>query len=250
MQAQALLGHWTDRYPLTYTSTGRSMKILSFSILTNSQSSLHLIHDRTRSSYFGSCTLFTHALYHGRHTFSSPLVALPGDTGPSMDGEGETMRRWSSFIGNTGCCLAMETAAGTGPTAAGEGELAGYPSNWRMQWLRWDVRWVLVGWSNPFRKPVTSTAQWRNPARNRSAYEASGLVVNWFWWRRVCKWRTVSSRMSAFSSLATFSPSCVAKGWKERRKRFSWVSQVKGLFSGMSVKTKDKLSNGFNWNLY
>jgi hypothetical protein len=53
----------------------------------------------------------------------------------------------------------------------------------------------------------TSAAQWVKPARNLSAYAASGVKPRECWRRSLCRWRTVSSRMSAFSSLLTFSPS-------------------------------------------
>lgn len=52
----------------------------------------------------------------------------------------------------------------------------------------------------------TSLAQVVNPARNLSA-SITGLAASFFWLFSFCRWDTVSSRISAFSNLETFSPS-------------------------------------------
>lgn len=54
---------------------------------------------------------------------------------------------------------------------------------------------------------VTSWAHCENPARNLSAYDCSCGIISWFWRFRLCRYLTVNSRISAFSSLETFSPS-------------------------------------------
>uniref|UniRef100_A0A182ITU6 Uncharacterized protein n=1 Tax=Anopheles atroparvus TaxID=41427 RepID=A0A182ITU6_ANOAO len=77
------------------------------------------------------------------------------------------------------------------------------------RWPRCVISFVPSLMSTPgveARQRETSLAACVNPARKRSA-SMTGLAARRCWRRSLCRWRTVSSRMSAFSSLATFSPS-------------------------------------------
>lgn len=80
-------------------------------------------------------------------------------------------------------------------------------SMWFMQLFKCFMIGTDVSWSTTFKKFDTSAAQWRKPALNFSAYVFSVRIPKIFWRRNVCKWRTVNSKISAFSNLATFSPS-------------------------------------------
>lgn len=88
-------------------------------------------------------------------------------------------------------------------------------SMWFKQVAKCLTTCIDVSWSKTFKNVLTSAAQCRNPALNFSAYEFFACDPNWFWRRRACKWCTVSSRMSAFSNFATFSPSC----WNGSKKK-------------------------------
>uniref|UniRef100_A0A8W7P5E5 Uncharacterized protein n=1 Tax=Anopheles coluzzii TaxID=1518534 RepID=A0A8W7P5E5_ANOCL len=77
------------------------------------------------------------------------------------------------------------------------------------RWPRCVISFVPSLMSTPgveARQRDTSLAAWVNPARKRSA-SSTGFAAKRCCRRSLCRWRTVSSRMSAFSSLATFSPS-------------------------------------------
>lgn len=77
------------------------------------------------------------------------------------------------------------------------------------RWPRWVISFVPSLMSTPgvdAKHLDTSVAQWVKPARNLSA-SVTGLAARRCWRRSLCRCCTVSSRMSAFSSLLTFSPS-------------------------------------------
>lgn len=92
-----------------------------------------------------------------------------------------------------------------------------FRSMWFMQLFKCLMIGTDVSWSITFKKLDTSAAQWRNPALNFSAYELSERTPNTFCRRNVCKWRTVNSKISAFSNFATFSPSCERKRKTEKK---------------------------------
>lgn len=146
-------------------------------------------------------------VYHGRHTAGLLVKVLV------VQSRGVAVCMWTGDAGGDGVTYPeVEEAvdrAGLGGLAGGVSEEAAARCMSLRRCPKCVINWVPSLTSTPgmeAKQRDTSLAACVNPARKRSA-STVGFSDKRRWRRSLWRWRTVNSKISAFSNLATFSPS-------------------------------------------